>query len=350
MTNLVPIILAGGSGKRLWPISTNQFPKQFHALLNQQSLLQATITRFSAFKDIEEPLIITHEKYRFILAEQLQTLHLKARILLENSPHNTGVATTLAALYAASLYSDPILLISPSDLHINDAPRFAALIEAAMHIAEQGKLVIFGITPTAPLTHYGYIKKGKRFADTNIHTVERFVEKPSEEVAKTYIESGTYLWNSGIFLLRASKLFQELGQYAPEILQACQHAMTHSVQERDFVYFDQVSENCPNLPLDRAVFEKTQHAVVIPFSGDWHDLGTWDALYELSDKDDSGNVKHGHIVSLDSHNCYLYSTQPLLVSCGMQNCCIVVTKDAVLVTDMDKKFDLEKELDILFPS
>lgn len=349
MTNLVPIILAGGSGKRLWPISTHQFPKQFHALLNQQSLLQATINRLSAFSDIEEPLIITQEKHRFVLAEQLQTLNKKARILLENSPHNTGVATTLAALYASSLYTDPILLISPSDLHINDAPRFAALIEAAVPIAEQGKLVVFGVHPTAPLTHYGYIKKGKRFTYTNIYTVESFAEKPSEEIAKKYIETGSYLWNSGIFLLKASALFQELNQFAPDILQTCQHAMAHVIQERDFVHFDQIPETCSHLPLDKAVFEKTQHAVVIPFAGEWHDLGNWEALYEISDKDEAGNVKHGQVLSLETKNSYLYSTQPILVTCGMQNCCIIVTKDAVLVSDMTQKFDLEKDLAVLFP-
>lgn len=347
MTSLVPIILAGGSGKRLWPISTKDFPKQFHTLINQQSLLQTTIERFNAFTDIEEPLIITQEKHRFILAEQLQTLNLKARILLEHAPHNTAVATTLASLYACSVYSDPILLICPSDLYIGDTSRFAALIQAAIPIAEQGKLVVFGIQPTGPLTHYGYIQKGKRFTYTNMYTVARFVEKPSEDLAKTYLESGDYLWNSGIFLLQASTLSQELKQFAPDILQACQQSMAHAIPERDFVHFPPVPEPCPSLPLDRAIFEKTQHAVVIPFAGEWHDLGTWNTLYELSNKDEHGNVKQGQILSLDTKNSYLYSTQPILVTCGIQNCCIIVTKEAVLVKDMSHDIDFEKELSLI---
>lgn len=345
MATLVPIILAGGIGKRLWPLSVQSYPKQFHCLFNQQSLFQTTVTRLNAFADACDPLIITHRDYRFIVAEQLLAFNPSARILLEQQHHNTAVAITLAVLYAISEQSDPMILVCPSDQYIGDASQFTALVNAAIPVAAKGKLVTFGVVPTEPATGYGYIQKGHAVADTIAFDVQKFVEKPSKKLAENYLESGQYLWNSGIFLFQASFFLEELQLHAPNILQGCNQAMSQIVSERDYIHFDSIPDTCPNLPIDIALFEKTQHAVVIPFPGEWHDLGTWHALYELSAKDTHGNVKHGHIISQDTQNSYVYSTQPLLVAtCGIQDCCIVVTKDTLLIADLTT-VDLEKKLE-----
>ncbi len=343
METIVPIILAGGSGKRLWPLSTQDYPKQFHCLFNSHSLLQSTLTRIHAISPHCDPLIITNTHYRFIVAEQLQTLKLPAKILLELKQFNTAAALTLAVLYALSEHADPMILVCPSDHQIEDTAQFAALISAAVSVAERGKLVTFGVVPTEPATHYGYIQKGPALAGSSAFEVHEFVEKPSKKLAEEYVDSGRYFWNSGIFLFQASVFLKELQQYAPDVLQACQQAMAQVVSERDFVHFDHMPETCPSLSIDRAVFEKTKKAVVMPFTGDWHDLGTWHSLYGLSAKDTMGNALHGHIVSHNTKSSYLYSTHPLLVTCGIQNCCVVVTKDVVLVADLTS-VDLEKKL------
>lgn len=343
METIVPIILAGGSGKRLWPLSTQDYPKQFHCLFNSHSLLQSTLTRIHALSPHCDPLIVTNTHYRFIVAEQLQTLKLPAKILLEPKQFNTAAAITLAVLYALSEHSDPMFLVCPSDHQIGDTAQFAALISAAVSAAARGKLVTFGVVPTEPATDYGYIQKGPSLADSSAFEVHEFVEKPSKNLAEEYVDSGRYFWNSGIFLFQASVFLKELQQYAPDVLHACQQAMAHVVSERDFVHFDHMPETCPSLSIDRAVFEKTKQAIVMPFTGDWHDLGTWHSLYGLSAKDTMGNSKHGHIVGHETKNSYLYSTHPLLVTFGIQNCCVVVTKDVVLVADLTT-VDLEKKL------
>lgn len=344
MEIILPIVLAGGSGKRLWPMSTNELPKQFHCLLTRQSLLQSTLRRIHTLPNIAEPLILTQEQHRFVVAEQIHQLDISARILLEKAPHNTAAAITLGVLYALSQSSDPLILVCPSDQSIDNDAQFSACIHTAAQIATQGKLVTFGIVPTEPASQYGYIQKGNAFAQGKAYEVQKFVEKPTEKLAQSFLDSGDYFWNSGIFLFRASVFLEELRQYAPELLEGCQQAMGHIVIERDFVYLDTLLENCPNLPIDTVIFEKTRRAIVVPYLGEWHDLGTWNTMYALSKKDTYGNVTQGDIVSFDTTNSYLYSKQSLLVTSGMRNCCIVVTQDAVLVADLANEALLDSAL------
>lgn len=344
MSILIPIILAGGAGKRLWPLSTEVFPKQFHSLLHPESLLQTTLLRFQNFADTGDPIIVTHTQYRFIVAEQLRQLDLKATILLEKTSHNTTAAVTLAALFALSQHDDPILLICPSD-HLIDDAQFYQFIQSRISLAKQGKLVTFGVPPTHPSTQYGYIQKGALISqDPQVYAVDQFIEKPPETKAKKMVASEQYFWNSGIFLMQASVLIKELEQFAPDILSTCRLMVEHSEVNRDFVHCEDRLEQCSNLSIDRIIFEKTQRAVVSPFQGVWQDLGNWNTLYAVSQKDSMGNVQDDHVISIRTENSYLHSTKPLLVTCGIKNCCVVVTEDAVLVADLSQPIDFEKEL------
>ncbi|HVT62990.1 MAG TPA: sugar phosphate nucleotidyltransferase [Legionellaceae bacterium] len=335
MVQIVPIILAGGQGKRLWPLSTQTCPKQFHALINEYSLLQNTLLRLTHFSTWETPIIITHERYRFLVAEQIQQLNQTATILLEKQSHNTTAAITLATRYALSHYQDPMMLILPCDHIIEDLNGFFQMVEAGVTAADKGKLVTFGVTPTYPATIYGYIRKGKFLSQINAFEVQTFVEKPQETLAMSYFKSQEYFWNSGIFLFYATHLLQELQQHAPEINTACQKAMATIETTRDFIYINDSLENCPFLPIDRTIFEHTQDAVVFAFQGKWQDLGTWDALYAISPKDPFGNVIHGkNIYNESTTNSYLFSTKPILYTSGLNHCCIIATEDTILVADL----------------
>lgn len=337
MSFVVPIILAGGQGQRLWPLSTQSYPKQFLPLINQYSLFQNTLQRLADFSYLEPALVVTLESYRFILQEQIQALNMEATILLERQPHNTTAAIALATHYALTKYEDPLLLILPCDHIIDDVKNFSHLIETSFELAKLGKLITFGVLPTYPATNYGYIQKGQPIENTDAWAVESFKEKPDESLAQSYFTSHAYFWNSGIFLFRASVFLKELQQHAPEISMACKKAMKAQQVTKDFVYIDDSLEECPNLPIDRVIFEKTSHAIVLQWSGNWQDLGSWEALYAVSPKDELGNVVLGeHIMSVATTNSYLYSTKPELHVSGLNNCCVVATEEAVLVTHLHK--------------
>ncbi len=348
MTTIIPIILAGGRGTRLWPLSNDNTPKQFLSLQNQQSLLQATLQRLNYIPTVSEPIIVTHEKYRFIVAEQVKQLNQNACILLEKQQHNTAAAIALAALYSGSQHSNPILLVLPVDHLMTDYTQFSNLVNISITYALQNWLVTIGILPSSSNTEYGYIKKGNKLPNGCIgYHVNQFIEKPGAEEASAYVDSGDYFWNSGIFIFQASTFLHELQHHAPDILSACQHAIQHVTVERDFIHIDDPMITCPDVPIDKAVFEKTKRAVVLPFHGEWHDLGGWESLFTLGLKDKQDNVTSGHVLSFNTEHCFLYSTKPLLVTSGMKNCYIIATEDAVLVANRNEKLEMKKILHVL---
>ncbi|MGI2140649.1 mannose-1-phosphate guanylyltransferase/mannose-6-phosphate isomerase [Shewanella baltica] len=332
---ITPIIMAGGSGSRLWPLSRQQFPKQFLTLLGTQSMLQATIARL---KDIEHApaIVICNEEHRFVVAEQfLQSKTANSGIILEPVGRNTAPAIALAAFKALSEGSDPLLLVLAADHVIKDEKAFCDSVNRAVTLAGNGDLVTFGIVPTQVETGYGYIKRGE-IGDSGIgYKVAQFVEKPSYDVANEYVNSGDYYWNSGMFLFKASVYLAELKLYRPDIFTACEKAMSETVSDFDFVRINKESfESCPDESIDYAVMEKTHHAVVVPMDCGWSDVGSWSALWEVSDKDDNGNVFRGDVISHDSQNIYVNASDKLVTTIGLNDVVIVETKDAILVSKM----------------
>lgn len=344
MTNpIFPVIMAGGTGSRLWPLSRTLNPKQFLPLAApQQSMLQATITRLSGL-DMAEPLLICNEQHRFLAAEQLRQLGLEqANIILEPVGRNTAPAIALAALQLISKGHDPLMLVLAADHLIRDVGAFHTSIEAAIPLAEDGKLVTFGILPTQPETGYGYIQQGSALAD-QAFTVKRFVEKPDFETAQQYLNSGEYYWNSGMFLFRASRFLTELGLHRSDILAACEKAMKGSEQDLHFTRVDtKAFTACPEDSIDYAVMEKTADAAMVTLDAGWSDIGSWSALWEVSDKDAEGNSLTGDVISHDTYNTLVRAEHRLVSTVGVNDLVIVETKDALLVAHKDKVQDVKK--------
>jgi mannose-1-phosphate guanylyltransferase/mannose-6-phosphate isomerase len=345
---IIPLILAGGSGIRLWPLSRKSYPKQLLSLIERNTLLQSTLHRVKSLRNIAPPVVIGNDEHRFILAEQIRQVDPDATILLEAESRNTGPAVTVATLYAMTKVEDPFLLVLPTDLYISDPKIFADMIDKAVAVAELGKLVTWGVMPSSAETGYGYIKKGPKLLKTSGFTVERFVEKPKLNVAKSYVRSGNYFWNSGIFLFRASVLLKELQKYFPDILSLSQKALKELHISRDFVYLAaETMKTCPSIPIDKAIFENTKEAVVFPFPCEWMDLGDWNSLYKIGQKDKNSNVVNKNVITFNTKNCYLYSSQQLLVTSGMEDCLVVATMDAILVAHLNKKQDMKVIVDFL---
>jgi len=328
MSDVLPIILSGGSGTRLWPLSRESYPKQFLPLVGEHSMLQATWLRAAPVAG-HAPIVVANEEHRFVAAEQLQQIGVKPQsILLEPKGRNTAPAIAVAALEATRNGADPLLLILPSDHVIRDEAAFQAAVKVAAAAAEQGKLVTFGIKPTAPETGYGYIKAG---AGNGVSAVERFVEKPDLATAQGYLASGEYYWNSGMFLFRASRYLEELRRFQPAIADACTKAWNAAKRDADFTRLDKDAfAASPSDSIDYAVMEKTADAVVVPLDANWNDVGSWSALLDVSPQDAQGNAHHGDVIEIDCRNTYAYGSR-LIAMVGLQDVVVVETDDAVLV-------------------
>ena len=341
---LLPIILCGGTGTRLWPLSRRSFPKQFLSFTNpkESSFLQETTQRIKSLKNLEDPIIICNEEHRFIAAEQLRLINIKpSSIILEPSSQNTAPAITSAALRSVANGDDPILLILPSDHKIKNDKIFLDSIEKAKKATIEGKIVTFGIKPTNPATGFGYIKSKNAF-DNNFHgpyQIESFIEKPNNELAEKFYQDEKYSWNSGIFMAKASILIKELEIFCPEIVHHCRSSLKKKINDLDFERLDKNSfQMCPNISIDKAIMEKTSRGVVFPLKVDWSDIGSWKSFWENSAKDENGNVLIGDAIGLSSKDCLINSNSRLTIGLNIQDLIIIETNDAVLVT---KKSDSE---------
>ncbi|MBO9768139.1 MULTISPECIES: mannose-1-phosphate guanylyltransferase/mannose-6-phosphate isomerase [Xanthomonas] len=333
MSDVLPIILSGGSGTRLWPLSRESYPKQFLPLVGDKSMLQSTWLRAAPVAG-HAPIVVANEEHRFMAAEQLQQLGVKpSAILLEPKARNTAPAIAVAALEATRDGADPLLLVLPSDHVIQNEAAFQAAVTLAAAAAEQGKLVTFGIKPTAPETGYGYIKAS---AGTGASAVERFVEKPDLATAQSYLASGEYYWNSGMFLFSASRYLEELRKFHPAIADACQKAWENGKRDADFTRLDKDAfAASPSDSIDYAVMEKTADAVVVPLDAGWNDVGSWSSLLDVSNQDAQGNAHHGDVIQLDCQNTYAYGSR-LIAMVGLEDVVVVETPDAVLVGHRDR--------------
>lgn len=340
--NILPVIMAGGSGSRLWPMSRTHYPKQFLSLVSDLTMLQETITRLDGL-DCMPATLICNEEHRFLVAEQLRKVGLDhSGILLEPFGRNTAPAVALAALHALKSGDDPLLLVLAADHLIKDAQAFRDAVLSAKGLAEHGKLVTFGIVPTKPETGYGYIRRGEGVEQDTAYLVESFVEKPNLSVAEKYVTSGEYYWNSGMFMFKASHYLEELRQFRPDILSAVEQAFIGALVDLDFVRLDaKVFALCPDDSIDYAVMERTKEAVVVPLDAGWSDVGAWSSLWEVSDKDQHENVVRGDVLIENSQRCYINAPERLVAAVGVEDLVIVDTKDALLVAHRDKVQDVK---------
>lgn len=331
---LVPIILAGGVGSRLWPLSRSLYPKQFLPLASNATMLQETLSRLDGL-GVKSTVTICNEEHRFMVAEQLRSIGDIGTIILEPVGRNTAPAIALAAnTVMNSEESDPLLLVLAADHVIQDQSEFVETVKKAVPLALEGKLVTFGIVPQSAHTGYGYIKRGD--AVSSGFTVDKFIEKPDLEIAQSYIDSGEYYWNSGMFLFRASTYLAELGQFRPDIALACKKSLEGVSNDLDFVRVNKEAFfACPDDSVDYAVMEKTMDAVVVPLDAGWNDIGSWSALWEVSDKDHDGNAVTGDAILHDSQNCLIKGDDRLIAAVGLDDIVIVDTKDALLVAHKD---------------
>ncbi len=337
--SIVPVILCGGTGTRLWPISRASYPKQYWNLYGEgeETLLQQTHKRLKGLKELTEPFLICHEDHRFIVAEQMKQINVEpTAILLEPIGRNTAPAICIAALKATEKGEDPLLLVLAADHVIQNQKQFQLAIEAGVQHAIEGRLVTFGIKPTKAETGYGYIEASKKLNNETLEgiSITRFVEKPDSNTAQEYLKDGRFSWNSGIFLFKASSIISELDRLAPEVVSSCRAALDEEVSDLDFLRLEREAfARCPNLAIDVAVMEKTKLGTVIPLNAGWSDIGSWTALWETGEQDHNGNVLKGRVIAEQSHNCYLRSEHRLVVGLGIENILVIETDDAVLVAD-----------------
>lgn len=343
---IVPVIMAGGSGTRLWPLSRAQHPKQFLKLSpDGYTLLQATLLRLKNLS-CEEPILICNEEHRFLAAEQMREIGISAKIILEPEGKNTAPAVALAAAYQNKKDKDSILLVLAADHVIQNQTAFEQGIHQAIELANNNKLVTFGIVPTHAETGYGYIEKGTEILSG--YSVKKFVEKPSLDVAEQYLASGLFLWNSGMFMFKTGIFLEQLSQYAHDIYETCEKSIEDTTLDLDFIRINaEIFSQCRSDSIDYAVMEKTQDAVVIPLDAAWSDVGSWSALWDIQNKDEHGNVLHGDVISIDSKNSYCHSNNKLVSLLGVENIIVIETKDAVLVADKSKVQDIKKIVESL---
>jgi mannose-1-phosphate guanylyltransferase/mannose-6-phosphate isomerase len=334
-------MLSGGTGSRLWPVSRAQMPKQLMPLMSDRSLLQETALRLAGADGVAPPLVISNSDHRFMIAAQLQELGITPTLhVLEPVGRNTAAAVAVAAKLVGDLEGDGILVLLPADHHIPDAEAFKRAVLAGVDHAKRGHIVTFGITPRSPATGFGYIKRGQAL-DDGAFAVAQFCEKPDAARAEAFIAEGGYDWNSGIFMARADVLTEEMKAHCPEILAKCASAVAGSYRDLDFLRLDQPAfEACPSAPFDTAVMERTAKAVVMPLDIGWNDVGSWNALWELGDKDTEGNVISGDVIAVDTEETYIKGDGRLITTLGVKNLVIVDTGDAVLIAEKGRVQDI----------
>jgi mannose-1-phosphate guanylyltransferase/mannose-6-phosphate isomerase len=339
------VILSGGAGTRLWPLSREMYPKQLLALTGKHTMLQDTVTRLSGIPGAKPPIVVCNEAHRFTVAEQIRALgEQAAAILLEPAGRNTAPAVALAALKALEIDPEAILVVAPADHVIRDARAFQAAAETAARLAEHGKLITFGIVAHAPETGYGYIRRGEGRGEGNgpAYPVAQFIEKPPLDVAAQFVASGDYFWNSGMFVFKAARYLAELEAFAPDILEASRKAFQAARTDLDFVRIDKAAfDECRSESIDYAVMEKTRDALVLPLDAGWSDVGSWSSLFDALPADAEGNVLQGDVLVHDTHDCYVHSTSRLVAAVGMDDHVIVETKDAVLVAPKGRVQDVK---------
>ncbi len=342
MTSLFPVILSGGAGTRLWPLSREMYPKQLLALTSKMTMLQETVTRLAGVGDVRPPIVVCNDAHRFTVAEQVRGLDVEpTAILLEPAGRNTAPAVALAALKAQEIDGEAILIVAPADHVIRDSREFQTAANAAVIQAQKGKLVTFGIVPNAAETGYGYIRRADGEGPT--YPVAQFIEKPPLDLATQFVASGDYYWNSGMFVFQAGRYLAELGKFAPDILEASTAAYRSAKSDLDFVRIDKAAfARCRSESIDYAVMEKTHDAVVLPLDAGWSDVGSWSSLFDALPADEDGNVLLGDVLVHDTHDCYVHSTSRLVTAVGMDDHIIVETKDAVMVAPKGRVQDVKE--------
>lgn len=339
--NLTPVILCGGSGTRLWPLSRAHYPKQFMDLGDGRTLFGDTVRRAMSL-EASDPLVVCNESQRFLAGGHLQPFAATPKIILEPEARNTAPAAALAALTARK-DGDPVLLVMPADHRIPDTQAFAAAMRRAAPLAEEGHLVIFGVAPREAATGFGYIRQGVPLPNNGAFAVDRFLEKPDAATAAALLAEGGYWWNSGIFMFRATAYLEELEAHAPDIYAACAAACTHMTADGDFIRVDREAFLAsPTNSVDYAVMERTRRAVVMPLNLDWSDLGSWDAFYGTGSPDPQGNVCVGDVLAEDSAQCYLHAAHRLVAAVGLEHVVVVETADAVLVASRERAQDVKR--------
>ncbi|MEP5232332.1 MAG: mannose-1-phosphate guanylyltransferase/mannose-6-phosphate isomerase [Alloalcanivorax sp.] len=343
---LIPVIIAGGTGSRLWPLSRSHYPKQLLRLNGEFSMLQATILRLPAELRAVRPIIVCNQEHRFLVAEQLHDIGIEADILLEPCGRNTAPAVALAALQARQRDTNAKIFICPADHAIRNPEALEETINAGCQAAETGQLVTFGIQPTRAETGYGYICMGE--ARGKYHLIERFVEKPDAATAQQFLDDGNYLWNSGMFLFRAERYLQELREYHPQMLAHCTHSLLQGEADLDFIRLDETSfARCEDLSIDYAIMERTSDGAVVPVELFWNDLGSWQSLWDHLDKDSDGNHLRGDVIAHDSSNNLALSDQRLVALLGVEDLVVVDTPDAILVAHKSQTQEVKRITDTL---
>jgi mannose-1-phosphate guanylyltransferase len=345
---ILPVVLSGGAGTRLWPLSRNGYPKQFLTINSDLSLFQQALKRLDGLNNALPTMIVCNEEHRFLIAEQAQVIkHSLMAILLEPVARNTAPAIALAAIKALEQGEDPLLLVLPSDHVFADPVAFQVAVTQAAELASNNYLVTFGIEPSYPETGFGYIKAGKITSSLGFY-VERFIEKPELLTAQQYINDGGYFWNSGMFMFKASRYLEELKIHHPSIYNNCLSALTASKYDLDFCRVDaELFTACQDISIDYAVMEKTSQAVVMPLKAGWNDVGAWRAVWSISEQDEQGNAFYGDVLMHDARNSYAYSQSRLVCLLGVENLTVVETPDVVLVAHTDKAQDVKKMVEKL---
>lgn len=344
---LVPVLLSGGVGSRLWPVSRELHPKQLLPLAGDFSMLQDTLAR-TAGLDAADPVVVCNDDHRFMVAEQLRQINIEpAALILEPAGRNTAPAVALAALQLLKQDAQALMLVLPADHLIQDVEAFTAAVAKALPLAESGRLMTFGVVPTQPETGYGYIQCGAREAEA-VFDLKRFVEKPDAETAQSYLDAGDYLWNSGMFLMRAATYLEQLRQHAPAMLEACEAAMAGASRDLDFVRPEVAAFSaCPSDSIDYAVMEKTDLGAVVSLDCGWSDIGAWSALWEVAQRDASGNASSGDVLIDNCRDSYFRSESRLVAATGVSDLVVVETADAVLVADRNQVQDVKRLVNAL---